>query len=90
MALNLQRNLRQPPTPEWSVLKKKKKKKYSLPSIASDLTSQPLQPVSPIDKVQMAHANKGPLVAVLSSPATTGNADKSIVVSFGFFEDPMR
>lgn len=63
--------------------------KNLLPSITSNLTSQPLQPVSPIDQIQMAHADKGPLVAVLSSPATTGNAHEPVVVSFGFFEDPM-
>ena len=64
-------------------------KEYIPPSIARDFSGQPLQTVAPIDQVQVAHANKGPFIALFTPPLTAGNADESIIKSLRLFEDPV-
>lgn len=59
------------------------------PSVARDLSGQPLQTIAPVDQVQVAHASQGSLITVFASPSATCNADKSVVEAFRLFEEPM-
>lgn len=64
--------------------------RVELSSVAGDFPRQPFQPVAPIDQVEVAHADQGPFVSGIASPAAAGHANQAIVGPFSLGEDPMR